>query len=76
MSIILFLCFIGLLYALYKITKNIDKEIHDNYIKIQDQIKQLNDEYVNGKYDFETYKEKKNALFESYHIPLNYKEDL
>lgn len=76
MEIILLLCFIGCFYGIYKINKYTEIENHTNYINIQDQLKQLNDEYVNGKYDFKTYKYKKDNLYISNHLPVDYKEDL
>ena len=50
--------------------------IHNSYMQIIDELKKLSKEYINGKYDFETYKQKRKSLYESHNIPLDYKEEL
>lgn len=71
---ILILLIFGFIYILYKINYYKQKVNHLNYIMFKDELKEIEDDYTNGKYDFLTYKEKRNELLEKYNIPLDYKE--
>lgn len=64
------------LYCIYYLDQKESNRIHNNYIQIIDELKKLSKEYINGKYDFETYKQKRKSLYESHNIPLDYKEEL
>lgn len=66
----------GLIYFIWKTFEYKHKARHNNYLRCIDKLKQLEDDYTNGRYDFETYKYFKKELLQAYDLPINYKEEL
>lgn len=62
------------IYQTYKYNKSENKEIEKNYSKCKERLKQYENDYINGKYDFQTYKQNKENLLNQYNIPLDYKK--
>ena len=60
----------GLIYFIWKTIE------YNNYLRCIDKLKQLEEDYTNGKYDFETYKYFKKELLRAYDLPIDYKEEL
>lgn len=62
------------IYQTYKYNESENKEIEKNYSKCKERLKQYENDYTNGKYDFQTYKQNKENLLNQYNIPLDYKK--
>ena len=62
LGIILILLIFGLIYFIYKTIYYKEQAEYIDYLRCRDELKKLEDEYTNGKYDFETYKFKKKQI--------------
>ncbi len=65
LAIIIVLLIFGLIYFVWKTIYYKELSEYINYLRCKDELKKIEDDYINGKYDFETYKFKKKQLIDT-----------
>lgn len=65
----------GLIYFIYKTIDYKHKADHNNYLRCENKLKKLENDYTNGKFDFLTYKYLRKEILIKYDLPIDYKEE-
>lgn len=65
----------GLIYFIWKTIEYKHKADHNNYLRCEDELKKLENDYTNGKFDFLTYKYLRKEILIKYDLPIDYKEE-
>ena len=65
----------GLIYFIWKTIEYRHLAMHNSYLRCLGELKKIEEEYTNGKYDFLTYKCLKEQILKSHDLPKDYKEE-